>query len=342
VEYLLSSTRQVGWMAIGFGSEMVNTPIVVMWGNPDGSVTLSQRSTSAYIMPTVDPAPPRVATLGTTVSTTSSSEFRFTVESDSQTTQNIIYAFSRDAPSSSAKDAIMAVHQEKGMFRLDLSKPLPSNDDSAAASGTIPLTGTQKLFVAHAVFCSLGFLFFLPLGVLLARFFRTFTPTWFKGHWFMQFAISGPIILTGFALAIAAVAQQGTPHFQQADHKIWGLVLILLYLAQCSLGSFIHFVKPKNRIGRPPQNYGHAVFGLFIIGVAFYQVRTGYSVAWPSATGGLRTPGAVDIVWIMWIVLLVLFYGAGLTLLPKQWRQEKKSQLSRQTSDKHELTARSY
>src|SRR5687767_7785142 len=42
---------------------MVNTPMVLMWGNADGTVTLSQRSTAGYIMPTVDPAPPRVATL---------------------------------------------------------------------------------------------------------------------------------------------------------------------------------------------------------------------------------------------------------------------------------------
>jgi hypothetical protein len=317
-------------MAIGFGIEMINTPMVIMWGNPDGSVTLSQRRTSTYTMPTIDPTPPRVATLGTTVSTTSSSEFRFSVEADSQTTQNIIYAFSRDAPTSSVEAARINVHQEKGMFRLDLSKPLVSDDNSASVSGTIPLTGTQKLFIAHAVFCGLGFLFFLPLGVLLARFLRTFTPTWFKGHWIMQFATSGPIILTGFALAIAAVAQQGTPHFQ-AGHQTWGLVLIILYLAQCSLGGFIHFVKPKNRIGRPPQNYGHAVFGLFVIGVAFYQVRTGYSVAWPSLTG-LPTPGAVDIVWILWIILLALLYGAGLALLRRQFRQEKQSRLSRKPS----------
>jgi len=295
-------------------------------------------------MPTVDPSPARVATLGSTISTASSSEFRFTVEAESQTTQNIIYAFSRDAPSSAAEDARIAVHQEKGMFTLDLSKPLASNGNgtSPAGSTTTPFTNTQKLFVAHAVFCGLGFLFLLPSGVLLARFFRTFTPTWFQGHWFIQFAISGPVILIGFALAIAAVAQKGTPHFT-AGHKVWGLVLILLYLVQCSLGGFIHFVKPKHRIGRPPQNYGHAVLGLLIIALAFFQVRTGYMDAWP--TTGRVTPQAVNIIWIVWIVLLVLLYTAGLALLRKQFRQEKQSQLHARypsdASDKHELRARS-
>jgi hypothetical protein len=224
-----------------------------------------------------------------------------------------------------------------------LSKPLASNNGSPGGATTTPFTDTQKLFVAHAIFCGLGFLLLLPAGALLARYFRTFTPTWFKGHWFNQFAISGPVILIGFALAIAAVAQKGTPHFT-AGHKVWGLVLILLYLVQCGLGAFIHFVKPKNRVGRPPQNYGHAVLGLLIIAVAFYQVRTGYSVAWPSATNR-ETPGAVNVVWIIWLVLMVLLYAGGLAFLPKQWRQEKQSQLTRypsDMSDKHELQPRQY
>jgi cytochrome b561 len=328
-------------MAVGFGNEMVNTPIVLMWGNADGSVTLSQRKTSSYTMPTVDRAPPKVATLGETISTASASEFRFTVEAESETTQNIIYAFSREAPSSSAVDARITIHQEKGMLTLDLSKPLASNDDSPGVAGTVALTATQKLVVAHAVFCGLGFLFLLPSGVLLARFFRTFTPTWFKGHWSIQFAISGPVILIGFSLAIAAVAQKGSPHFSPG-HKAWGLVLIVLYLVQCSLGSFIHFVKPKKQTTRPPQNYAHAVLGLFIIGVAFYQVRTGYTVAWPSSTGR-ATPEAVNLVWIIWLVLMVLLYVGGLAFLPKQWRQEKLSRISRHPSEeKHELNPRSY
>jgi hypothetical protein len=221
------------------------------------------------------------------------------------------------------------------VLTLDLSKPLSSGDDSPGVAGTVPLTDTQKLIVAHAVFCGLGFLFFLPGGVLLARYFRTFTPTWFKGHWSIQFAISGPVILIGFALAIAAVVQRGTPHFS-AGHKAWGLVLIVLYLVQCSLGAIIHFVKPKNRTTRPPQNYGHAVLGLFIIAISFYQVRTGYANAWPLATG-LKAPGAVDIIWIVWLVLMILLYAGGLAFLPKQWRKEKESQLIRQPSDKFGL-----
>lgn len=64
-----------------------------------------------------------------------------------------------------------------------------------------------------------------------------------------------------------------------------GKVLLVLYILQCSLGAFIHFVKIRFRFGRPPQNYAHAVLGLAIVGLSLYQIRLGYSVEWPTATG---------------------------------------------------------
>jgi hypothetical protein len=40
---------------------MANTPMVIMWPNADGTITLSQRRTPAEVMPVVDSNPPRVA-----------------------------------------------------------------------------------------------------------------------------------------------------------------------------------------------------------------------------------------------------------------------------------------
>ena len=57
----------------GFGSTMANSPMVIMWPNSDGSITLSQRKTSAEVMPTVVANPPRVATLSTSLSSVRSS-----------------------------------------------------------------------------------------------------------------------------------------------------------------------------------------------------------------------------------------------------------------------------
>ncbi len=53
----------------------------------------------------------------------------------------------------------------------------------------IPLLPFEKYIVAHAIFCVIGFLGLLPLGALLARYTRTFSPKWYTAHWIVQFAI---------------------------------------------------------------------------------------------------------------------------------------------------------
>lgn len=55
----------------GFGSQMANTPMVIMWSNSDGTITLSQRQAQREVMPTVVANPPRVATLNDALSNVS-------------------------------------------------------------------------------------------------------------------------------------------------------------------------------------------------------------------------------------------------------------------------------
>lgn len=85
-----------------------------------------------------------------------------------------------------------------------------------------------------------------------------------------------PVIVAGVALGITAVNKQGVMHLDDT-HKKWGVAIFVLYFVQISLGGIIHFFKPGSfafRIrGRPLQNYFHAILGLLIIGVSFYQVR---------------------------------------------------------------------
>ena len=59
------------------------------------------------------------------------------------------------------------------------------------------------------------------------------------------------------------------------DHKKWGVAIFALYFVQCSLGAVIHWVKPSSwtvKKKRPVQNYFHAVLGILVIALAFYQV----------------------------------------------------------------------
>ncbi|KAF5337670.1 hypothetical protein D9758_013029 [Tetrapyrgos nigripes] len=305
---LASTGRTPGWMAIGIimaasvVSLMTGSPMVIMWSNSDGSITLSQRQAPGEIEPTVVSNPPRVATLLESASST------ITRQSDGKTTQQLIWAFSTQNPGDSAKDATLVQHLDSGPLTVDLTGTVSSgnssSDNDTGGSIDTPLKPYQKLIIAH--------------GVLLARYWRTFSPRWYTGHWLAQFGIAGPIIVTGFALGVQSVASQPGTHLDD-DHK-------------CMLGAFIHFIKFKRFIGRPPQNYLHAILGLLIIAFALKQVRNGYKVEWPK-TGRDPLPKSTDTVWYIWVVLLPVLYAAGLAFLPKQYRQEAESRAKRINMD---------
>ncbi|KAI0708956.1 hypothetical protein C8T65DRAFT_204721 [Cerioporus squamosus] len=190
----------------------------------------------------------------------------------------------------------------------------------------IPLVPFEKYIVGHAVLCVIGFLGLLPLGALLARYTRTYSPAWFTAHWVVQFAIAGPVIITGVALGIHAVelAQSGGTN---DVHKRWGIAIFVLYLAQLALGATIHYYKPrawaKGAGRRPFQNYFHAAFGLLLIAFAMFQVRTGFRSEWPAQTGRGPISNGANVFWYVWIILLALAYFGGLALLFRQFRQER-------------------
>ncbi|KDR75941.1 hypothetical protein GALMADRAFT_516288 [Galerina marginata CBS 339.88] len=336
--YVLSSLgkQKLGWMAMGFGNQMSNTPMVIMWINSDSSVTLSQRSAPTEAMPTVVQNPPRIAVKSLDLSIISSNkpQLAFSVATNGDTKQPIIFAYGTTVPSSFEADATLIQHLDYGTLTLDLTKQLPSSTTGTSPttsptagssdSFSFPLLPYQKLIVAHAIFCTVGFLLLLPIGALLARYLRTIVagPTWFKGHWGVQFAIAGPTILIGVVLGIQSVNEAKALHLDD-DHKRWGITIFILYFVQCGLGAFIHFVKKQNRKRRPPQNYVHAVLGLAIIGLALYQVHSGYDHEWPSTTGRDPLPAGVKIIFWVWVVLLPVSYAIGLSFLPKQYRQER-------------------
>lgn len=195
------------------------------------------------------------------------------------------------------------------------------------------MTKFDRMIIAHAILGTVGFLFLLPLGGLVARYFRTSTGVWFKAHQAIQSFVAGPIIFVGFVLGLTIVSQSGNPHFE-GPHTQCGLALFLLYVLQVILGNVIHLWKPKSAARRRPfQNYFHVFLGMLIIGLAFYQVRTGYSDVWMYATGRDPLPRAADIVWYVWVVFIPVLYFAGFAFLPKQFRQESAARNSRKPKE---------
>lgn len=109
----------------------------------------------------------------------------------------MIYAYGTEVPKSSAVDAEIVQHFDFGTLQLDLTKssststslgpsPTGASKHDTTPSDDIPLLPYQRLIVAHAIFCVVGFLLFLPAGALVARYLRTFTSSWFTSHWIIQ------------------------------------------------------------------------------------------------------------------------------------------------------------
>jgi len=183
------------------------------------------------------------------------------------------------------------------------------------------LVGLDLKIKRHAVLCSVGFLILLPLGTLIARYLRTFTRSWFWPHAIIQFLIAGPVIFAGWALAHQAVNIVPGQNFNDKHKKI-GLALLVLYALQLCLGMTIHFFKMPFMGGhRPPQNYFHAILGLSIIALAFYQVHYGINTEWIFYTGIIIDPRAMH-AWTALIVVFWVLYVVGLALLPRQYKQE--------------------
>jgi len=342
IDYVLSSLGKhtLGWMGMGFGQKMAGSPMVIMWANA-GKVIISQRTASRQVMPTVDPNPSRVASLADSLSSIAgdTSSFGFTIPSDGNTKPYVIFAYGVDPPGSSAADATILLHYDYSSTQLDLSGSSSTTTGGSSTGGTSTSTGAnsstsnplmsyERMIIAHGILCVLGFMLFLPAGALLPRLFRTFTSTWFSGHWILQFGLAGPTIIAGIALGVQAVSSAGALHLDD-DHKRVGVVICVLYILQLVLGAVIHWVKPKNSRRRPIQNYAHAVVGLFIIGLAIHQVYNGYTEEWPKTTGRGSLPNGVNILFYVWMALIAVLYVGGLALLPKQYKQEKESRAKR-------------
>lgn len=349
--YTLNTTipfSKLGWIAIGFGTRMAGSPMVILWPNSDGTITLSQRSSTDQSEPKVDTSPARVATVQTALSTFTGSAvtLSFSAPSSGQTTENLIYGLSMRNPGSKDPAASLQEHNYKGNFQLDLTQtvadlPTASSTNTATGSTTptslpvptgtsesmpvsFPYTSTEKMFIGHGVFSAIGFCFLLPIGVLQARFLRIWWPKWFKTHWIVQAGLAGPFIIVGFGLGVYAVHQSGGGHFDD-KHMIIGLILLIIYAVQALYGYIIHVVKSPNRKRRPIQNYGHSILGLGLITLSLYQVWSGFDDEWSSATGRDQPGRGLYIFWIVWVVALGIAYVVGLALLPKQYDSEARS-----------------
>ncbi|THH06768.1 hypothetical protein EW145_g3855 [Phellinidium pouzarii] len=129
ITYQMTALTQMGWMAVGFGTQMTDAKMVIMWPNSDGSISLSQRTATGHVEPVPDPSPPRIATTYQPLTTISSTmnTLSFTVPKDDTVNQSAVWALSFTNPDSTSPNASLIIHNDSGAFTLNLSKEFDPN-----------------------------------------------------------------------------------------------------------------------------------------------------------------------------------------------------------------------
>ncbi|KAI0288575.1 hypothetical protein BC826DRAFT_680155 [Russula brevipes] len=199
-----------------------------------------------------------------------------------------------------------------------------SSTPGAPPSGFGSSDQREATIRTHAYLAATTFLVVMPLGVLIPRYFRTFTNRWWHAHWVLNSVVSGSLIIAAWVKGNQA--QRGS----MDTHKRIGLVIFGLCIAQMSLGTFIHYVRVF-RVSfpfgsrRPPQNYMHALLGLTILALAEYQVHNGMYSEWPRKTGNSPMSKSAKHAWLALTIIFWCLYAFGLLFLPRQYRQEREN-----------------
>lgn len=324
---------------------MASTHSVIMWRNQDGTTTLSQRYASGYRQPRLEISPPRVATIvepsNLVNRPANSTTFAFQISANNSLLQStnpseaLIFSYSFKLPDK-APDANLKRHKGVGYLTFDLTKEFVhpfqlAGNTTTRPTESGPFNTNEKVIILHASLVSFGFLVLLPAGSLIGRWGRVFTPKWFKVHWITNMVFALPIITLGALLGPVVIYTKRSYRIHLANpHEVCGVILLFLYYAQVMLGRYIH--KQRNKLAEmgpitrphPPLNIFHIFLGVSIIGLAFFQVRSGMQW-WETLTRRPPITPWAHSLWQAWIVMLPVAYFGGYVLLPYQMRLEREA-----------------
>ncbi|KAF2995072.1 hypothetical protein E8E13_002638 [Curvularia kusanoi] len=354
----LSAPATYQWVGIGTGSKMEGSVMFIVYENADKlSATLSPRLSDGHSEPTYSSSVDcdlfnQTSDHGGIVQKGSSRYYSVNIhcknitahgEGDgkldfSNTKQPFIYAWgpTDGAVSSASKSASIKRHDSYGTLWMDLAKATSSNSDINATFTEAALLTTQnagadgqaqsdgdKVGPAHAVIMLVTFVIIFPLGALLLRFLESV-----KAHYIVQ-----TVGLLAAVVGIAVGLYLGTMYNHSKDvssgHQVFGLILLILLLAQWAIGLYHHL---RFRKYKRPTIYGrvHLFAGPAIVLGGIINGFTGFNFSGDSHNNVYY--GAVVAVVII-VVLALLGW--------KRWSKNKQAKHSRMLDDE-ELHEGSY
>ncbi|GAA5965103.1 hypothetical protein JCM3765_004858 [Sporobolomyces pararoseus] len=345
------SYDEVGWIALGLGTSMSDSAMVILWPTSDSrSWVISHRTAGGHVKPDASTTSstlgrwnlvPSLTTLDTqpnytlvTIVRTLSLPKNQAIYPAARTKyanlskskgQNLIVAASSRRPPTDDEGSMMTMHDPGmfGMLQIDLSQKwiepgTSSSERTEAEHGTESAGWTKfdKIIAVHAAFAMLTWLLIAPTAVLIARLGRA-TGIWFKWHSRIQFFATFPLTLLTMSLGLAAALTMGSA--SRLDlHKTFGIVMGLLLIFQLSLGQLSHLshFTPSRSSSRPFSRVFHILVGVSILPLSWATIFFGIE-EWREHS--LVAPGLwLEIVYVIGIILFLLPYISSLLYLGYQ------------------------
>lgn len=326
---------QIGWWAVAQGTRMVGANMAINWVNADQSVTTSHRSARGEVMPQESQVTVSSFAANSDVSRTMAGQtvwsWNMPMPAGSSNAVSHVFSTSSRSPSSSDAGATIVMHDryETGIS-LDLTKaytggapagitgsstqttPSTSSSSSSGSSGNRELTKQNRVWIAHMVFMIVAWMLCFPIGILVARYGRTFF-TWLPKHRIIQ-SVGFLFVFIGFFLAVGGVSLMGQSHFSNTHEKL-GLALFILLFVQILLGVASHSL--KKRKGKRYIGYVHIPFGLIMFGLSVWQIHEGFE-RWQ-----WQPPAYASYIIYAWAALMFVLYVIGFAFLPKELKQNR-------------------
>lgn len=307
VEFTIQCPSSVGWVAIGTGTQMKDSNIIVAWKNNDNTVTLSDRiseghsmpqpvnNQSSKLMPQSRVEGDKMSIVFRRLKNTGNSQ-EVVIKEDMQ---EWIYAYSNAKPSSNLVNSTIKFHDGFGTMSLNLKAPLNSSTSnstsSAATTETPPPKKKVNFYLVHGCLFFLGWNLIPYIGILAAGPMKPLLGVWwFRIHVGMM-AFMAPILsIAGFVLI---VIKNGNHHFQSL-HEILGLIIFILQFIQIFSGVVIDRLYNPKRAKIPWYDKLHWYTGRVLFVLAQVNISLGFYVYDKS---GLMNP-----VWALFGIVLFL------------------------------------
>ncbi|KAJ3084088.1 hypothetical protein HK102_000765, partial [Quaeritorhiza haematococci] len=274
IKIRMEAYREMGYLAIGFGSGMRRAEVYAASWAADGAVTVTRRSSTSASEPQIDAnqaltvVPGESGLNGSTyVATFTRPKAAEPLTGDAQvsiaagTPQSLIWAWST---SPVVGNSIEYHGQNRGVVRnIDMLATTSAFTGTTPRPGTGSGNGTQappatdagednkkKLVEAHGALMFVAWSVIAPFGIIVARFFKGIGEWWFRLHVGALLVGVGGLNLAGFITVYLTI---DTDHFNPnkytslGAHVVIGLIVFILTYIQIINGLIIDRLFDPNR-----------------------------------------------------------------------------------------------